>query len=269
MSPASLYVERRPRAALAPYVQCFWALSAQVASPPDNRVLPDGCLDILVNLSPSQRAADARPQVIGTMRTAEVVPLEQGARFVGIRFRPGGARPFLSVALNELTGTQLCLDTLWPRALADEWTERLLEAPGPEASLEVMEELLLGRLPLLKPDAALAHAVQRIWASRGQVTVESLESTLGVGARQLERRFQAAVGLAPKVLCRIARMQHAVEWLKRTPTLPGAQLALAAGYFDQAHLVREFRALVGVSPGAYARELAPVGFVQSPSVEAL
>ncbi|MBU8900096.1 helix-turn-helix domain-containing protein [Corallococcus sp. M34] len=269
MSPASLYFERRPCAALAPYVQCFWALSAQLASPPDNRVLPDGCLDILVNLSPGQRAADARPQVIGTMLSAEVVPLEPAACFVGVRFRPGGARPFLRVPLDEVTGSQLCLDNLWPSALTDGWTERLLEAPGDEARMARMEELLLRRLPSMQPDAALSHAVERIRASRGRVTVESLEATLGVGARQLERRFQTAVGLAPKVLCRIARMQHAVEWLKRTPTLPGAQLALAAGYFDQAHLVREFKALVGASPGAYARELASVGFVQFPSEEAL
>ncbi|RKH41742.1 AraC family transcriptional regulator [Corallococcus sp. AB050B] len=249
------YVEASPCAALAPYVQCYWALETSGAAPAGvHRVLPDGCLDILVDLT-----GGVGLHVVGAMRTAEVVPLSARAAFVAVRFRPGGAQPFLRLPLLELTDAKVALGDLWPRETR-EWRERLAEAPGTAARFALLERLLLGRLSGGEADVGVRHAVDLILGARGQVPVRSLEGVMGVGARQVERRFHAAVGLSPKVLCRIARMQHAVELSRR---LEGAEWALAAGYYDQAHQVREFRALMGLTPGAYVRERAQVGFVQS------
>ncbi|MBZ4374478.1 helix-turn-helix domain-containing protein [Corallococcus sp. AS-1-6] len=250
------YVEASPCAALAPYVQCYWALELSGAAPVGvHRVLPDGCLDILVDLTDG-----AGPRVVGAMRTAEVVPLSARASFVAVRFRPGGAQPFLRLPLLELTDAKVALGDLWPRE-AREWRERLGAVQGTAARFALLERLLLGRLPAQEGDVGVRRAVDLILGARGQVPVRSLEEVMGVGARQVERRFHAAVGLSPKVLCRIARLQHAVELSRE---LEGAQWALAAGYYDQAHQVREFRALTGLTPGAYVREQAEVGFVQSP-----
>ncbi|WP_375755209.1 DUF6597 domain-containing transcriptional factor [Corallococcus exercitus] len=249
------YVEVKPCAALAPYVQCYWALELSGAVPVGvHRVLPDGCLDILVDLTDGVGV-----RVVGAMRAAEVVPLSERAVFVAVRFRPGGAQPFLRLPLLELTDATVALEDLWPRE-AREWRERLGEVAGTAARFALLERLLLDRLPGREGDAGVRHAVDLILGARGQVPVRSLEEVMGVGARQVERRFHAAVGLSPKVLCRIARLQHAVE-LSRG--LQGAEWALAAGYYDQAHQVREFRALTGLTPGAYVREQAEVGFVQS------
>ncbi|MFP2912284.1 helix-turn-helix transcriptional regulator [Pyxidicoccus sp. 3LFB2] len=131
------------------------------------------------------------------------------------------------------------------------------------ARFALLERLLLGRLPGRGRDAGLLHAVAVIEEARGQVSVRDLAQVMGVGERQVERRFLAAVGLSPKVLCRIARLQHALTLLRGPCRPEGAELALAAGYFDQAHQVREFRALTGLTPGAYVRERAHVGFVQA------
>ncbi|TSC24136.1 AraC family transcriptional regulator [Corallococcus sp. Z5C101001] len=253
------YVEARPCAALAPYVECYWALELSGPAPVGvHRVLPDGCLDILVDLS-----AGGGPRVVGAMRTAEVVPLGDAASFIAVRFRPGGAQPFLRLPLLELTDVKVALGDLWPRE-AREWWERLAEAEGRAARFALLERLLLERLPGREGDAGVRHAVDLILGARGQVPVRSLEEVMGVGARQVERRFLASVGLSPKVLCRIARLQHAVALSSGPRALEGAAWALAAGYYDQAHQVREFRALTGLTPGAYVREQAEVGFVQSP-----
>jgi AraC-like DNA-binding protein len=262
MHTSPSYLEVLPRAPLTPYVRCFWALSAHACVPLPHRVLPDGCLDILVDLGPGARQGRARLQVVGAMRSASVVPLSGEVCFLGIRFQPGGAHSLLRLPLHELTDGQLDLGVLWPRE-AREWEERLLEARGLAQRLALLEELLLCRLAPEGLDGALAQAVRLILASHGQLRIDALEEALGVGSRQLERRFREAVGLTPKVLCRISRMRHAVALLQARPATPGADLALAAGYFDQAHLVREFRALTGLTPGAYARELTGVGFVQS------
>ncbi|ATB38570.1 AraC family transcriptional regulator [Cystobacter fuscus] len=259
--PGPGYIERPPCAALAPFVQCYWALTGYVASPRGHRVLPDGCIDVLVELGSSRKII----RVVGAMQRAEVVPLLGEVCSLGIRFLPGGAHPFLRFGLDVLTDGDLALDALWPRE-AREWVERLEETRGVQARLALLDTLLLERHVPAVRDEALAHAVGLIHAARGQIRIQSLEERLGVGARQLERRFRATVGLSPKVLCRIARMQHATELLERWPDVGGAELALAAGYYDQAHLGKEFRALTGLAPGAYARERAGVGFVQATPV---
>ncbi|MDC0714781.1 helix-turn-helix domain-containing protein [Stigmatella sp. ncwal1] len=263
------YIEVRPRPPLTPYVQCFWALTGQASPGLSHRVLPDGCLDILVDLGPQGRAEGDAPrlQIVGTMRQAEVVPLAAEVCLLGIRFRPGGAYPFLRLPLHELTGRQLSLELLWPRE-AREWEGRLWEAEGLQVRVALLEELLLRRLAPGLWDGVLAHAVGLIHMTRGQVPLQTLETVVGISPRQLERRFQATVGLPPKVLCRIARMRHAVELLECQPRLPGAQLALEAGYCDQAHLVHEFRTLTGLTPGAYAREQG-AGFLQSGTVSGI
>ncbi len=257
--PGPDYVERPPCAALAPFVQCYWALTGEVSSPRGYRVLPDGCIDLLLELGASTRRGF---RVVGAMQHAEVVPLVGEVCSIGIRFRPGGAHPFLRFGLEALTDGDLMLEALWPRE-AREWGERLEETRGLQARLALLDTLLLERLVSPARDALLAQGVGLILAARGRLRVRDLEERLGLGARQLERRFRAAVGLSPKVLCRVARMQHAAELLERWPNAGGAELALAAGYYDQAHLGREFRALTGLSPGAYARERAGVGFVQA------
>ena len=253
------YVEVSPCAALAPYVQCYWGLELSGPRTAPHRVMPDGCLDILLELSERPRL-----QVVGAMRRAEVVPVSSPASFVAVRFRPGGAHPFLRLPLMELTDGKLALEDLWP-AEARRWRERLEEAGGMAARFALLERLLLERLPQRGEDAGVLHAAEVIGRARGQVPVRALEQVMGVGARQVERRFLAAVGLSPKVLCRIERLQHALALSQGPRRLEGAELALAAGYYDQAHHVREFRALTGMTPGAYAREQAQVGFVQSSS----
>ncbi|MBE4750335.1 AraC family transcriptional regulator [Corallococcus sp. ZKHCc1 1396] len=254
------YVEVLPCPALAPYVRCYWALEASGPQGAPHRVMPDGCLDILVDLSDG-----VRPRAVGAMRTAAVVSLTYPTSILAVRFRPGGARPFLGLPVQALTDAQVALEDLWPKSAREGW-ERLAEAGGLRARFALLERLLLERLPARAEDPGVAHAVALIEAARGRVAVRSLEQVMGVGARQVERRFLATVGLSPKVLCRIERLQHALALLQGPRAVEGAELALAAGYYDQAHQVREFRALAGLTPGAYARERAQaeVGFVQSP-----
>jgi AraC-like DNA-binding protein len=97
--------------------------------------------------------------------------------------------------------------------------------------------------------------------SRGRAGVRDVAAALGVGERWLERAFARQIGYGPKTLARIVRLQHAVSLLQGGAAPSWTALAYDAGYADQAHLVREFRALAGVTPGAYAAERR-VGFVQ-------
>ena len=262
---APRYLELPPGPALAPWVACYWAIRADRAAGTLNRVLPDGCADLIAGVPGS-----AEPLVVGTMRTARVVPLAGPVDLFGVRFRPGGALPFLDTPLDQLTDTRVPLDALWGRA--SEAVADALAPAAPEIRAQRLERALqawLGALPAPGPrsdEALAARAIDLMRRTRGGLAVSAVAALLGVGERRLQRAFDRSVGLGPKMLSRVLRFRRAVREIERAGFDPGrigwTALALAAGYADQPHFIREFKALAGLTPVRYATERRTVGFVQ-------
>lgn len=233
------YREILPHPALRAYVDRFWVQAADVASPLEpQHVLPDGCIDVLVN--PSQHTC----HVVGTMTRALVVS-KPAAPTAAVRFRPGGAVAFLGVAAYELTDRYLPahdvgLPWLSPRAL---------EAEHPAAAVQALEHALLLRLSSLqRPHPIAAAAVQACFGGTAP-RVEQLARELGYTRQRLTRLLLEQVGIGAKELLRVGRLQRAVDQLQRAQGPSLAQAAVGLGYFDQAHLCRDFRELAGLSPG--------------------
>ena len=176
---------------------------------------------------------------------------------IGVRFRPGGATPYLSAPASELTDQIAGLDDLWGAA-AGAAHERLREPPDGASRIAVLDDVLLQRLRSARsaPDEHVLTASELVSARSGSITVQGLTEATGLGRRQLERRFLATVGTSPKVAARIARFRGAVSRLHRDPKIALSRLALASGYTDQAHFTREFKSLAGVPPGVYRQGLA-------------
>lgn len=262
--PAPQYAELAPSAALAPWVACYWSIRAADALPMRNRVLPDGCADVIVDLT-----ADSQPIVVGAMRTAAVVPLAGCVDLFGVRFWPGRALPFLDIPLSELTDGRIPLDAIWgddAAAFADAFA-----AGTPTARAACVERILCRRLGSTtldncEGDEALAtRAVRLLERVDGRVGVRALATALGAGERQLERAFDRSVGLSPKVFGRVLRFRRAVREIQcgidgRVPAW--TDVAFGAGYADQSHLIREFKSLAGLTPAQYVVERCGVGFVQ-------
>jgi AraC-like DNA-binding protein len=227
-----VYREQAPPPSLAPWIECFWTLEA--ASPiPGYAVPPDGCLDIVFSQAEGLRA-------IGAM-TAERRYDLPAARVCGVRFRPGMAAPFLRAPAGGLTDLELPLEDLWgapARALA----ERLANAPS---AVETLTAAL--PRPAAPPDR-VQRAIAAIAAAHGSADVDAVARAAGLGSRQFRRRCLEATGLSPKHLCRVLRFRRAAELAARAPGLKWSLIALDAGYFDQAHLIRDFREFTGRSP---------------------
>jgi AraC-like DNA-binding protein len=256
------YEEHAPQPALAPHVECVWTVRGAAASELTNRVLPDGCSDVIVDL-----ARDPRAYVVGTMRRALVLPVLGRVDMVGVRFRPGAALPFLDTPLAELVDRNVALDALWGAAAADSLADELASAPAEASRVAALERALLRRLAAARAEPGLvARAAALMRRARGRVSVAEVASALGVGERRLERAFDAAVGIPPKQLARVLRFRAAVRLVGRGDAPRWTTIALDAGYADQAHFIREFRALAGVTPSAFAAERrgarGGVGFVQ-------
>jgi len=243
------YREHEPSDTLKPFVDCLWTRVGQPGL--ESRVLPDGAVDIIFDLaapSPSTAAF-----VVGTMTAPVVVKPSRPSDFVAVRFHPGGAQPLFGNSMRELSDLRVDLSSIWASQVASEWTERLKETGTTLRRVRLLQRLLTGKiLQSPPPDPRVGEAVRRIRFSGGGVPVERLSSTLGLTRQHLTRLFDFHVGAGVKVFSRIMRMRRVLSTLGRASSershLDWAALAADSGYFDQSHLVRDFRALTGLTP---------------------
>jgi AraC-like DNA-binding protein len=168
-------------------------------------------------------------------------------------FHEAGAAQFLTQPLHELFGESVALDQLLPRAEVERAAARIAAAPDHAARMAIFEQFLLQRRRPGPPDPLVPAAVRAIRESRGSIRVGALAAELGVGIDSLEKRFRHAVGATPKQLASIIRLRHAVE--SHRPGASLTRLSLEAGYFDQSHFIREFRAIVGLPPTRFFRDV--------------
>jgi AraC-like DNA-binding protein len=202
------------------HVACVWVRDP---APHDRlqRVLPDACVDVVL--------VGDRLVVAGPQTTARVVAIPAGTASMGVRFRVGAAGAALGLPAADLLDATVGVDELWGDGLA----ERVLETATPlrELVFAVRERVDREPDPLVR---AAATGTPR--------------EALGIGDRQLRRRFADAVGYGPKTLERILRFQRFLALARGERDL--ARLALEAGYADQAHLTRECSRLAGLPPAA-------------------
>ena len=178
----------------------------------------------------------------------------QGFAF-GIKFRPGGFRPFLGRAVADMADQRVALAQVFG-ADGDELVRSVRLCAAPDAMAAAAEGFLLARQPQGDPDVARATAlVAAIAGDPALLTVDALAEQSGLNKRALQRLFQQYVGVGPKWVIKRYRMHEAVAQLQAGAAPQLARLALDLGYYDQAHFIKEFTALVGKPPGEYLRQL--------------
>ena len=232
---------------LAPFVAYFWTVEWDLPGghSHEQRILPNPAVH--VSFEPDQA------RLIGPLRRRAFRYVLRGrARVVGVRFRAGGARPWLSGPVSQLADRELSVDVL-----ADVDTERLRDAirDAPEAATAAarVDAALVPLRPEPDPLVERAeHLVARIGAEPAIRRVEDLAEDLAITVRSLQRFCAEWIGVSPKHLVRWARLHEAAARAAEGP-VEWAALAAELGYADQAHLIRDFTRVAGEPPGRYAR----------------
>jgi AraC-like DNA-binding protein len=225
------------------------------AHPAEERVLPDGGVHLIFNPGdpPAVPGSPGAASVaVGPRCEPSLIRMAGRIEHVTVTLRPGGMAALLGVPAGALAAADVPLETLWG-ARVHEALERLAATPPTRARAAVMELVLMEMLATrdARPDALAAEAVRRIRQARGRIRVRELASALGIGERRLEQVFHRHVGLSPKQVCRISRFRSTVTLLQREPHRAWSDLAYDGGFYDQSHLVNEFRALAGLAPGEF------------------
>lgn len=241
MSPPTVpnsFSTHTPRGPLSRYVRHYWLSLNNDA--PVYTALPDGCVDLVVNVAPDGHGA----WIYGSTTRPTDIACSQGAHYLGIRFQPGQSRHFIDVDARELTDARAEL-----RALMSFPAEMIATRIASGALFSELDEILTATLARSQPETGLIdHLIQHIEARHGLVSIEAVARHFGKSRRQLERRFAQTVGLPLKFFCTLARLRHAARLISQPSQRPLTTIAGDAGYSDQAHMTRDFRRLAGVTP---------------------
>jgi AraC-like DNA-binding protein len=257
-----MHLRQRPSGPLLPYVDCLWYGERGALPHTRERCLPTGCADIVVPLLQDHviryehgldtQARRLRGAIVqGPFDRSGVRGTEGPSAVVGVHFTPGGAAAFFGGALPALRNRTELLEDLWGTSARD-LREQLQAAASPQRALQLLHEHLLQRLrDAAPPDALADFAVAAFRRDPARARVEPVQRASGCTPAQFIRRFEQAVGLTPKRFARVLRLGVLLPSLVRCGPRDWAQIAAGAGYFDQSHLIREFRQLAGMAPGAY------------------
>lgn len=256
----------RPRGPLGEVVDEHHAYRQCGLAPARHIGLPSAYLTLIVTLDepltiakhvdPAQAAGDY-DAMIGGLHAAPALITHNGAQSgIQLRLSPLGSRALFGMPAGEIASLDLDLrDLLGP--LARELHERIRAAADWRTRFAVLDRALGARLNLdRRPPAEVCRAWQRLLTSHGTVSIRAIAEEVGWSERHLANRFRTEIGLTPKSAARVIRFQRARRLVgKRT----GADVAAECGYFDQAHLVRDFVAFSGLSPTAWlaAEQSAP------------
>jgi AraC-like DNA-binding protein len=248
------YRELPPPAGLRHVVHCFWFLRGAGEAAQTQTLVPDGRSEIVIHLREPFALVDergaARPQASVLAAGQLLGPLKiapsADADVIGIRFRTEAASAVLGGALAEVTGLVAPLAEVKPGLEAG-----LLDAAARERTPEARAQALSRALARAAPGGPAPLVRGAVAGLENPGRIRALARGLGTTARTLERRVLDATGLSPRALRAVLRFRRVFRRLDRSPAGSWARVAVENGYYDQAHMIREFRRFAGVAPGRF------------------
>ncbi len=258
----------RPTPQLAPYVRDYHGYRERTATPVRRIEVTTPAAVVIVNFGPAWRLGDGRaPErmathgsfVAGLYSTYAVSENTGASHCLQFNLTPLGARRILGLPLHHLANRIVDLaDVLGKEAL--ELEERIADTIGWPARFALLDEFLEARIAAAAQVSPVVLAAwQRLERSGGMVPVSGLARDLDISRKHLSVRFREAFGLPPRTVARLLRFRRVIDGLAAEQAPRWSELAVDCGYYDQAHLIRDFHQFAGMSPRAFMRSRLPDG----------
>lgn len=247
-----------PHPELASLISCYWTLEVPANKEAEKqRIVPDGCLEMAFILADDIKRftndddyiLQPRAMVLGqTLEPFYIQPVGEVNTFA-VRFYPYGFANFVSTPIKALANKETPIDELFAPELAKQLEQDIIHAKDAKERIAIVEQFLLGILssqPTL--DHIVKSTVDALWASKGGAAISSIVEEEGASRRQLERKFASQIGISPKQLGKVIRLQAALKMLLSQEADSLSQVAYQSDYYDQAHFIKDFKELTGISP---------------------
>ncbi len=190
--------------------------------------------------------------ITGLRDTYRIFNNTENTNTILVMFTETGAGAFFNQAMHELFGSSLSLDDLLLRSQMDVVVEQLNEAKSDPERINTVEKFLLSRINHQAHDEMVSVAVSLIKQQAGNIKITDLVKQLNISQSQFEKRFRKLVGASPKKFASIVRLNYILNTAVKTDTL--TRLGLDAGYFDQAHFIKDFKSFTGETPEQFLKK---------------
>lgn len=251
----------QPPALLAPYIKHFWLLKTVGNSSAPARTVPTGMMNLIFHrgerlLSVHENLLHPRAFLSGQEKTFADLQYNGQVNMISVVFRPIGVQAFFNLPIHKTAGLRLTPGDMEDKELTI-LESSLTSTEEDETCIHLIEQFLLKRLTRLA-----AHNQKRIETTiglinSGQTDVSLLADAVCLSTKQFNRIFSEHVGANPKEFSRIIRFQRALNTLEQHPQMSLTTLACACGYFDQSHMIKDFKILSGYTPGEYIAVCKP------------
>ena len=240
------YKETKPHPVLANYIDAFWTSTNDQKRPVSEKILPDGCVDLILNLGEDCKTDNGRFDIkngetclVGTMRHFKTSELKADTRLLGIRFKPSAFSAFYKFSsLHEVTDHTIAFE----RKLSP-YFNRVVTG-----SIDYLNQFFMEKL-VPHPTPLLMLVIEDIKKHKGIISVVELAKRHFTTIRQLERHFKQHIGVSPKEFINITRFQFVYNAIrKKSSEKSMLEIAFEYGYYDHAHLTNAIKAYTGFTP---------------------
>lgn len=255
------YQTFEPHPDLKPMIQCYWTLEVPASdNPVKQRIVPDGCIEMAFVLgedikrytSAEEFILQPRAMVIGqTIEPFFIEPTGYVNTFA-IRFYPLGFACFVETPLQKLANKETPIDSLFAKEDAQMLTQKIIEAQETSQRISATESFLFEKLTEKKSiDRIVKTTLDILVATSGSTSIKSIFKDDISKRRGMERKFLKQIGLSPKQLGRVIRLQGALRMLLSQDRESLTDIAYENEYYDQAHFIKDFKEFTGTNPGDF------------------
>jgi hypothetical protein len=247
-----------PHSDLKPLVKCYWTLEVPAAENTQRqRIVPDGCIEMAFILgddikrytSKDEFILQPRAMVLGQTTEPFYIEPTGFVNSFAVRFYPYGFANFVTTPIKNLANKETPIDLLFGKKPAKELTQKIVRAADTKERIEITEAFLLNKFSSKTTiDNIVKATMDTLLSTKGKASVNTMLKGDLSKRRQLERRFVKLIGISPKQLGKIIRLQTALKILLNRQSESLTQIAYDSEYYDQAHFIRDFKEFTGISP---------------------
>lgn len=258
-----IYKEIKPSPILEDFVKLIWIMEDDCVGnlPSPERIVTDGIVELVFHFRESyntyyaDNTKEKQPTsfFIAQLNKHILIQPDGKAGFISVRFYPWGAYHFFDIPVKALGDKVIHPEHIW-KTDAYEIEEKICLAENNEQRVKIIENFLIKKLiKNHKADFIADKILRYIQQTKGRLPLKTLLSNTGITERSLQRKFISSIGISPKHFSRITRFLRTCSFIKEHRNRSLTQITLECGYYDQAHLIREFKTFAGVTPKEFFR----------------